>query len=413
MKNMTLRLAALAALAVAIGLASCGGGSAGGSGSSAGGGGNGAADTSNPSPSSASGLPACPAGNQLFTVTPLALEQVRGWEPLGHMGPPAHTFPTDHQYLYSTAFGQSVDPLLSIPVVAPANIRVTQLFRSTYAGGSVADYSVFFQPCADVLARFGHVVTLPAELLAAAGPIDKFCSTYEPSPGHPTTLCQSAVFRYDIAAGQAVGTLGHGGSISLDWWLQDRRVAALHFADTARFAGYNGSDGFDEAHIVPASSYYTPAVAAQIAGKLGRFDGAVQRTTEPTGGTIAVDVDGTARGYWFNPAQPYPPEAFHAALAPDYVTPTSLQVFSLGLSQGNAAVYATFVPSYAGTVNRAFETVVADGQVYCWEPLERQNVILAQLIDATTLKLEVRPGVAACTAAEASAFSANAVVYKR
>jgi hypothetical protein len=404
MNNMTRRVAALAtfALAAAIALASCGGGSSGGTGAG------------DPAPSAlTAGLPACPGGNELFTVPPVALDQVLGWEPLGHMGPPGHTFPTDHQYLYTTAFGQPADPLLSIAVVAPANVRVTQLFRSTYAGSSVADYSVFFQPCADVQARFGHVVTLPAELLAAAGPIDKFCNTYEPSPGHPTTLCQSAPFRFDVAAGQPLGTMGHGGSISLDWWLQDRRAAPLHFANPSRFAGYNGSDGFDEAHIVPASAYYAPAVAAQIAAKLGRFDGKVQRTAAPTGGSIAVDVDGTARGYWFNPAQPYPPEAFHAALAPDYVTPAGLQVFSLGLSQGNAAVYATFTPLPAGSVNRAFETVAADGLLYCWEPLERQNVIVAQLIDSATLKLEVRPGVATCAAAAPYAFSANAVTYKR
>ena len=404
MRNTIGRAAVLAALVLGavLALAGCGGGSA-----------SGAGGTNATTTAYTSGLPGCPAGNEIFTVPPVALAQVRGWEPLGHMGPPGHTFPTDHQYLYTTAFGQPTDPSLSIPVVAPANIRVTQVYRSTYGSSGVADYSVFFQPCADVAGRFGHVVTLPPELLAAAGPIDKFCSTYEPSPGFATTLCQSALLRFDIAAGQPVGTLGHGGAISLDWWLQDRRVAALHFANPARFAGYNGGDGFDEAHIVPASAYYTPAVAAQIATKLGRFDGSVQRTTAPTGGTIAVDVDGTARGYWFNPAQPYPPEAFHAALAPDYVTPDVMQAFSLGLSQGNAAVYATFMPATAGTVNRAFESVTADGQVYCWEPNEHQNVIVAQLIDAATLKLEVRPGMTACAAAAPYAFGANAVTYKR
>ncbi|MBI2770950.1 MAG: hypothetical protein HYX47_15100 [Burkholderiales bacterium] len=405
MAHTTIRAAGLAlALATLALLANCGGGGGGGStGSNTG-------STSNGTFSS--GLAACPAGNEIFSVPPVALEQVRGWEPLGHMNPSAHTFPTDHQYLYTTAFGQPNNPQLSIPVVAPSDIRITQLYKGS-TGGGTPDYSVFFQPCADLGARFGHVVTLTPELLAAAGPITQNCQTYQASPGVNTTLCQSAIFKFDVKAGQQVGTLGGGVSITLDWWLQDRRISPLYFTNPTRFSTYNGGDGFDEFHIVPASAYYTPAVAALIAPKLGRFDGTLQRTTAPTGGTIVVDVAGTARGYWFNPSQPFPPESSHAALVPDYVTPNTLQVFSLGVSQATGSLLATFVPVATGTVNRAFEHVTADGNVYCYEPVEGQRIVLVQLTDATTLKVDVRPGASSCAAAAPYVMAANAATYKR
>ncbi len=407
MANTTTRAASIAlALAAVALLANCGGG--GGAGGSTGNNGS----TSNSGGIFSSGMAACPAGTDIFTVPPVALDQVKGWEPLGHMNPSAHTFPTDHQYLYTTAFGQPNNPQLSIPVVAPSDIRITHLYKGS-SGGGAADYSVFFQPCADLGARFGHVVTLTPELLAAAGPITQNCRTYQASPGIDTTLCESSTFKFDVKAGQRIGTLGGGVSITLDWWLQDRRLAPLFFANPARFGTSNGNDGFDTFHIVPATAYYTPAVAAQIAAKLGRFDGSVQRTTAPTGGTIVVDVAGTARGYWFNPSQPYPPESSHAALVPDYVTPNTLQVFSLGVSQSTGSLLATFVPTMNGTVNRAFESVTADGQVYCYEPLEGQRIVLVSLTDATTLKVEVRPGISSCAAAASYVMTAGAATYKR
>ena len=387
-------------------LFACGGGGGGGGGADSGQGGNSGTQGGIYS----SGLAACPAGKEVFTTPPVALAQVRGWEPLGHVGPPAHTFPTDHQYLYTTLFGSLDAELQTVPVVAPGNIRITQVWKQTIIGGR-ADYAVFFQPCADLGARFGHVVTLSADLLAAAGPIDRNCTTYAPAPGASVTQCQSATFRFDMQAGQPIGTLGGGGSTTLDWWMQDRRAAALHFTNPSRFSSF-GEIGFDEAHIVPASDYFVASVTPQVTAKLGRYDGSVHRTAMPQGGTIAVDVDGTARGYWFNPSQAYPPESYHAALAPDYVTPDTTQVFSLGVSQGGVPFYATFTPQSGGLVNRAFESVTADGNLYCYEP-PSQFVVLVQMLDATTLKIEVKPQVFSCAQAQPWAFSANAVTYKR
>ncbi|MEJ6023627.1 hypothetical protein [Ramlibacter sp. PS4R-6] len=390
----------MAAAVAAVLVGACGGG----------GGNSGLASSNSAGGIFSSGLAACPAGNAVFTTAPVALENVQGWVPLGQFNPPGHTFPTDHQYLYTTLFGNPASAQQTVPVVAPADIRITAVWRMTT--NNTSDYTVFFQPCADLGARFGHIVTLTPEIVAAAGPIDRGCQTYQASPGSSTTLCQSASFRLDVPAGRTIGTLGGGGSTVLDWWLQDRRIAPLHFANPARFSAGGDVGGFDTFHTVAASDYFVAAASPQVAAKVGRYDGSVHRTAAPLGGTIAVDVDGTARGHWFHPTQPYPPESFHAALAPDPIEPDKRQVFSLGAGLAGAPFFATFTPQAGGLVNRAFESVTADGNVHCYET-SRPAVVLVQLLDAATLKLEVKSQASACAAVQPWSFGAGAVTYKR
>src|SRR4051794_9892847 len=46
------------------------------------------------------GSVSCGSTKAIFTQSPVALADFFGWVPLGNMGPPGHTFPTDHQYIY-------------------------------------------------------------------------------------------------------------------------------------------------------------------------------------------------------------------------------------------------------------------------------------------------------------------------
>lgn len=393
-------------------LTACGGGGAGGSNN---------LGVANPNTTNVAGLFECPPGNAIFSIPPVALANVVGWEPLGHLSPPSHTFPTDHQYLYvanPSLNGSLPQTRPSYPLIAPANIRVVMIASSTNSTSGTTDYSIYFQTCADVAGQFGHVGTLAGPLAALVSTISQHCNIYEPAPGFPVMQCQSGNLSIDISAGTQIGTVGDGGSLALDWWLQDRRVLPLHFANAPRFSVR--PDSFDIAHTVGASDYFIPSMASQIAAKMGRFDGAMKRTFLPLGGSIAVDVDATARGYWFKNGQPYPPESSHAALVPDYVTPDSVQVFSLGISQANVGSrLQTFAPISSGSVNRAFETVTADGNTYCYEFNSNlffgnaANIILVQLVNSTTLRIEVSPQFTRCTAATPYNFSVNAVTYQR
>ena len=378
----------------------CGGGGSGGSTGTPG---------SQSTPSSAHGTADCATGNASFSVTPLALSNVVGWVPLGAMEPSGHTFPTDHQYLYFATPGSAS---VSVPVVAPSDMRIWMIYQTM---GIEPEFSIWMQPCAQIIGRLGSITALSSDLAAAAGSINQNCQT---SPGTTNSQCQ-AELQYDVKAGQVIGTISSTTAYALDWWLWDSRVAPIHFTDPGKFTG-GPEPNFTEANIVPASAYYTAALTAQVAAKLGSFDGTQQRTTAPVGGTIQVDVDGTARGYWFNSAQAYPPETYQAALAPDNVQPTTTQVISLGLSQPNPGVFrASFAPVTTGQVNRAFEAVTADGNVYCYQGVAENTggqtrVALLQLLDANTLKIEVlASSISSCAGAQPWTFSSSAVTYKR
>lgn len=54
-----------------------------------------------PSITNLASLPSCGTSTTLFTAMPLAASQIAGWVPLGNLNPSAHTFPTDHQYIYT------------------------------------------------------------------------------------------------------------------------------------------------------------------------------------------------------------------------------------------------------------------------------------------------------------------------
>ena len=87
-------------------------------------------------------LASCATSKDQFTVSPIAISAINGWVPLGNLNPPAHTFPTDHQYIYLKV-PNSVEPL-----VAPGNIVVTRAKSTKYSTGTTGEYySIGFQPC--------------------------------------------------------------------------------------------------------------------------------------------------------------------------------------------------------------------------------------------------------------------------
>ena len=358
-------------------------------------------------------LPACAEGEAIFGFSPVALQDVVGWVPMGALGPPGHTFPTDHQYLYLQNPDDFPNPPISVPVVAPADITITSVHRTTFTAGNLTDYGIRFQPCGDVRGDFGHLGTLSAGLLEAAGAIDQNCVDYEPTPGNHVIACESLPFAYEVSAGQGRGTAGDGNSIALDWTLWDRRVTPIVFANPDRF--WDAPDDFDIAHIVPASAYFKPSISAAVAAKVGKYDGSVQRTAVPIGGSIDVDVAGTAQGHWFKPGAPYPPESSHLALAPDHITPDTTQAVSIGLSQPNVsgATWGTFAPQASGTFNRDFAQVTSDGSIYCYELANGSDPVLVKLLTATTLRVEVRDEASTCSELEPYAFGANSFDYVR
>lgn len=154
--------------------------------------------------------------------------------------------------------------------------------RTQYSAGN-ADYSIGFSPCAEVQGDFGHVATITPALLSKLGAFNTACSSYSPAPGQTVSTCYTQNIAVKVAAGEMLGTAAR-----LDFSLWDRRVTPLKYANASRWRS---------------------------------FDGRTRRTAAPVGGTIEVDIMGTAQGAWFHPTQPVNPESPHFAIVPDNVDP--------------------------------------------------------------------------------------------
>lgn len=106
-------------------------------------------DTSGP------GTPRC-ANSLVFAVTPVPLSAVTAIPPIGNLNPPVHTIPTDHGGMYVSGSG--------IPLVAPADARVTEISRTRYLSSpfrqGTSDFAVGARLCGSYELRIGHVATL-------------------------------------------------------------------------------------------------------------------------------------------------------------------------------------------------------------------------------------------------------------
>src|SRR5262249_28674859 len=126
-------------------------------------------------------------GTALLTTSPISASQIGGWVPLGNLNPPAHTFPTDHQYLYLKTFG-APGGATPAALVAPGSVTITRARQTQYSTGTT-DYSLEFSPCRETHGEFGHVTTITSALLAQLGAFDQGCSSYSPNPGLTVTSC--------------------------------------------------------------------------------------------------------------------------------------------------------------------------------------------------------------------------------
>jgi len=328
--------------------------------------------------SSALNLPPC-QGTTLLTVAPIPPAALSGIVPLGNLLPSAHTFPTDHLYFYGAMVG-GARPLY--PLLAPGDGWITAIGSTQKQGQPAADYQLTISACAEFQYSFAHVVSLAPSLAAALSRPDS-CSQYE-TGGLAVSQCWAYV-ALPVSAGQELGM-----DSGFDLGAQDTRVTGP-VANPART--------LRSRHAVCPLDYFDAADQAAYSALLGTFDDSALRTIPPLCGTVYQDVAGTAQGIWFNPAAPESPDDPHLALVHDNVDP-SLGVFSSGTTIAGMVDWAyPFTPTSAGLVNRDFDQVTADGQLYCYDtflaggaPGLGTGIVLVSMPNATTLQIEHQTG---------------------
>ncbi len=371
-------------------------------------------------------LPACGA-EPLFTaspvtidssVTPAIMPDFSNIVPLGNFNPTGgHVFPTDHMY-FALKLVSPADPssdTVTSTVYSPGNIWITEITRqvATYPDSTTyTDYTVRIGACREVAAYFHHLHVLSPTLAAAfsaapLGPGD--CSTHA-TGGNTYETC-TAGMKLTVTAGAPLATVGGNHNVyAFDLGAMDTRVAPLAFANPARFSA--APNGLDEFHTVCPLDYFAAPAADQLRSFLRGFDG-TPRTAPPLCGSVMQDIAGTAQGVWFKPATPTYLEDPHLTLAHDNIDP-GYGVFSVGnavTASGLAAGTYYFTPASdpASRINQNFADV-GPSAIYCYDNLTSfrgggplgSMVILTQLADAATLRIEKR------TAASCAALGAPA-----
>lgn len=323
------------------------------------------------------------------------IQNMYGIVPLGNVWPPGHVFPTDHIYLSlvkSNANDWDSAPL-EMPLYAPADGYIIALGvqEHLYADPPYSDYDFTFSPCSEFKLRLGHVTTLSSKILAGLEEPDD-CDEYIAGQ----TLRRYCWRNLDpqdairVEAGELLGTAGgRQGQNMLDVTAIDYRSAPLVFVGDRFWEEYY--------HIVCPLDYYIEPLQSEWKALLGSYKGE-RRTIEPLCGQIDYDLAGTARGIWFINAE-RSPEDPHLALVYDNVDPT-LGVLSIGVSFGESlpSTKYLFEPRETGWINRRFEEIRVDGEIYCFEGFRdgRESkpagrILLIQLIDGIHLRAEALP----------------------
>ncbi len=335
-------------------------------------------------------LPACT--ETPYTVSPLALSDNFNIEGLGHIAPYSHTLPTEHVYFI---IQKSTEDATSYDVYAPANLVITRIVKTETLIGTphITDYSYYFDVCSGMNGYFHHVALLSGKLESSTGGVNNNCS--DSSDGYYRNC--TADTSIHVSSGEVIGySVGRLGSslVGLDFGTHDLRTPPLPFANPSR-------KGTDQLHTVCPVDYFGGDLRSSLRALLGSYNGMPLRTIEPVCGEYNQDISGKAQGNWYvegTPPGPVRVEYETLALVHDNADPTR-GVISVGQSvtaRGLSSGPYYFTPATSGLVNRDFNGVTLDGNVYCYEsPGLVSAVILLQMPTATTLHIE-RQAIANC-----------------
>lgn len=320
-----------------------------------------------------SNLPSCGGKKELFSVSPLKLDDFTYITPLGLLSPTAHVFPSPH--LYFNVRLSDPGNFSSLPVeveaLAPADSTITTIkFIEAKGKPDYNDGMVAFGVCREFKAYFDHLKTFAPKVKEAfdKAPVkrcDEYSLTYpQPVGTIDFKLCEKAV-NIEIKKGEKVGTAGGGeGQKVFDFGSFDKRVTAKQFANPKRWLG---REHF--VYLACSLDYYPESLKSQLKERLGGF-GQKGEVRNASCGEVIQDIPGTAMGAWVPPGtDAISHEPPYLALAHDYIEPQYL-VFSMGESGGKAGLSIgkyTFLPRNESLINRHFKDVKSDGKIYCFE----------------------------------------------
>lgn len=295
----------------------------------------------------------CEAG-LVFSVLPIPVGAIASATPLGNMGPPGHTIPTDHVGFYLNGTG--------VTLVSPSSFRITSVTQTHYLSSPFrngqSDYAVKGSVCAGHELLLGHLQSLVGKIQTAA---TGNCSTYS-TADETVQQCRNDSVDVSMAAGETIGTVGGASAGAFDFGLYQPGHQNF-FVNPSRYSSQT-------LQAVCPYDPFTPDLRNQINALIGQ-PGVRASGESPICGSMSVDVAGTARGVWVlqsSPVNQAGDETNFVALAPYPFAPQSSQTLSLGPAAiaGSGGVLIPYPTTTTGRVNRQFQDVTADGQIYCY-----------------------------------------------
>lgn len=285
------------------------------------------------------------SGSLSFTVSPIDPARIQFIVPLGNMGPWAHTFPTDHAYIYHHLGTTGFAP---IPVVAPAAGTI----NNTYPGTS-GQSKIWVRVNSRYSYYFDHVI---------------------------------------LAGGFGVGsrieagaTIGVSDGIAFDFAVTDQ-LTKQGFIVPARY-------GMDSIYAQSPFPFFVEPIRSALYAK-------VQRVGADLDGKINFDVAGTLSGNWFEDSLPVVGSTTNdvtvgqrqIAFARDVRFPDRqrVSVGGLGLTglwgvPPGATDFVAVTPASGMVVYRLLYTGEPGGP----PGTDQAGLLLAQLVDGGHLRLEV------------------------
>ncbi|MBI2990394.1 MAG: hypothetical protein HYY51_04410 [Candidatus Magasanikbacteria bacterium] len=350
-----------------------------------------------------------------LNIFPLAPENIELLVPMGRVQD-SHVIPTDHQYVIpkgtkDTSIITDSPRLYEIKAPADGYIINIELFREpvekAYRGGDYADnYLVLFEHSCNWYTRLIHIDTLSEKVLGSF-------AFDNPSDPHPF-----ASTRIKVKEGEVIGTVGpHSFDFQImDFTNQDKGIISPDNID------------FFSSYTVDTFDYINDTLKNELLPKN-------IRTRPPLGGRIAYDIPSKLIGNWFrigrdkNNREEYWTE--NLSIVYDHIDESQIRV-SFGNYNGYPKAYAVRgnTPDPA-SIDKNFGLVkyelsqfdYFDENGSRWDAVhfaknlsaknteERRGVVLFELEDDRTLKVEVFPRLN--SADQVNGFTSKAVMYER
>ncbi|MBI3209536.1 MAG: hypothetical protein HYZ37_11630 [Candidatus Solibacter usitatus] len=330
-------------------------------------------------------------GPSRYTVSPMDPADVSSYLPLGLMVD-AHVTPIDHVYFSprNSALGRD-----AYAVRAPADGVIVHIQRrmqfvgdSSIVRGPTDEFRVVMEHSCSFWTYFDLITSLDPVIVEAMGGLRE---TQQP-----------VLVRIPVTAGQTIGRIGGQtldmGTVNAETALPGLLVPEHYAAEPWKV------------HTVDPLDYFDPAIREALLALNAR-------QVEPRGGRIDYDVDGQLVGNWFREGSNWYRGieqsyywAGHFSAAYHYMDPSKI-VISIGDFQGRSRQF--FVTDNGPDPTQiGVDTGPVKYELLLNGPggLQRQGVLLVQLLEGRKLQLEVFPQK---IPSEVDGFTEAARIYLR